>query len=251
MPCAPPWFLLTEAGGFCGAAAGRRVYSPRMEKLHPALLSSLDRLPQDCGVVLLTRHSLREQPDGRFAGYDVPLTPAGVDLARQWGGALGRSLHAVMSSPVGRCTDTARAMLEGAGISLPVQTHSLLVEPGSFVSDMRRVGPLFLRLGPVGFASRHLSGEPLEGLLAPREGTARILSLARGQAGPPGSFSLLVTHDTILAAVVHTLRETSSISDEDWPWMMEGLFLWFQGEDVHWLWRGEPGRCAFPGEDRA
>lgn len=132
-------------------------------------------------------------------------------------------------------------MIDGAGAALPIHTHPLLVEPGCFVRDLRQVGPLFLRMGPVGFVSRQLSGEPLEGLLPPAEGTARILGLAREQAGPPGSCSLLVTHDTILAAVVHTLREVAGIADEDWPWMMEGIFLWFAEDQVHWLWRGERG----------
>lgn len=212
-----------------------------MQDLPPALLASLDRLPDDRGVVLLTRHSIREEPRGGFAGYDVPLTPAGVALARAWGGALGRPLHKVLSSPVGRCVDTAQAMVEGAAASKPVDRHRLLVEPGSFVRDLGAVGKLFLELGAVGFANRHLAGGLGEGVLSPEEGTARVLTLARTHVGPPGTMSLLVTHDTILAAVIHTLRAARSIGEEEWPRMMEGAFLWFDDEQVFWLWRGEEG----------
>lgn len=217
-----------------------------MEGLHPALLPSLERLPADLPVVLLTRHSLREQPASGFAGYDVPLTPEGVALARAWGQVLPRPVHAVYSSPVGRCLETARAMLAGAGPAMPpVQTHPLLVEPGSFVQDLRAVGRLFLELGPVGFANRHFQGG-LAGLLPPEEGAARVLGLARQSLGPPGTFSLLVTHDTVLAAVIHALRGADRIDEADWPWMMEGAFLWFDDDHVHWLWRGEPGRRRLP-----
>lgn len=215
-----------------------------MDALHPTLLPALDLLPADRGVVLLTRHSLREQPRNGFAGYDVPLTAEGVALARAWGGRLGRPLHRVLSSPVGRCRDTATAMLEGAGLALSVDPHPLLVEPGSFVQDLRAIGRLFLELGPLGFANRHLAGELGEGVLDPLTGAARVVALAREHAGPPGSLSLLVTHDTILAAVIHGLRGTTAIGAEDWPWMMEGAFFWFDGQDVHWLWRGECGRRA-------
>lgn len=220
-----------------------------MDALHPSLLPTLDRLPDDRGVVLLTRHSVREQPANGFAGYDVPLTPEGVVLARAWGAALNRPLHQVLSSPVGRCLATATAMLEGAAADLPVATHSLLVEPGSFVHDLRAIGRLFRDLGPLEFANRHLAGG-LEGVLPPVAGTARIMALARTQAGPAGTLSLLVTHDTVLAAVIHTLRGVESISGDDWPWMMEGAFLWFADDRVHWLWRGEPGSrplADFPG----
>lgn len=233
------WLVLITVGRIAALS-----YSARMEQLHPALLKSLDRLPDDRGVVLLTRHSIREQPQGRFAGYDVPLTEAGVELAKAWGGALRRPLHKVLSSPVGRCTDTAKAMLEGAAASLCVDTHPLLVEPGSFVHDISAIGRLFLELGPVQFANRHFAGELADGVLAPPVGTARIIALAREHAGPAGSLSLLVTHDTILAAVIHTLRAARSISEEDWPWMMEGAFLWFDDAQVHWLWRGEPGSSS-------
>lgn len=215
-------------------------YSERMEGLH-ALLPSLDRLPDDRGVVLLTRHSIREEPRGGFAGYDVPLTPEGVALARAWGGALRRPLHTVLSSPVGRCVDTAQAMLDGAAASLAVDRHHLLVEPGSFVRDLGAIGKLFLELGALGFANRHLAGDLAEGMLSPEEGTARVIALARNHVGPPGTISLLVTHDTILAAVIHTLRTTRSIGEGEWPQMMEGAFFWFDDEQVHWLWRGEVG----------
>lgn len=212
-----------------------------MESLHPALLPSLALLPDDCPVALLTRHSVREQGNGAFAGYDLPLTPAGIALAESWGARLGRPLHAVASSPVPRCVDTAAAMLRGAGVTgLPVVTDQQLMEPGCFVSDMRAVGRLFLSLGPVAFVSRHL-GDPLPGLLAPTAGTARLLCFLRERLGAPGSLSLLVTHDTILAAAMYTLLGRTQIVEEDWPWMMEGAFLWFEGDQVCWLWRGERG----------
>lgn len=209
-----------------------------MDALHPTLLPALDLLPEDRPVVLFTRHSIREQPAGGFAGYDVPLTPEGLALAEAWGGRLGRPLHVALSSPVGRCVDTARAMLAGAGQPhLAVETHRQLVEPGCFVRDIREIGATFLKLGPVGFANLHFR-EPLPGIRTPQEGTGRLLDFMRGQLGAPGSLSLLVTHDTILAAFIYTLAGVDAIDEGDWPWMMEGAFLWFDDDAVHWVWRG-------------
>ena len=213
-----------------------------MDALHPTLLPALARLPADQPVVLFTRHSIREQPRNGFAGYDVPLTPEGVVLAENWGGSLGRPLHCALSSPVGRCVDTAKAMLAGARrADLGVVTDRQLVEPGCYVEDSRAIGPSFLQLGPVGFANRHFS-EALPGIRTPEEGTARLVAFMRAQLGAPGSLSLLVTHDTILAACIYTLAGTECIGEHDWPWMMEGAFLWFDAEHVHWLWRGEVSR---------
>lgn len=213
------------------------------EQLHPALMPALAQLPLDRPVVLFTRHSIREQARNGFAGYDVPLTPEGVALAEAWGACLQRPLHAVLSSPVGRCVDTARAMLSGAGRpGLAVQAHRQLVEPGCYVHDIKAVAPTFARLGPVEFANLHFR-VPVPGVHAPATGAGQLLAFMREHLGAPGSLTLLVSHDTILAAFIYTVLGIDRIDDGHWPWMMEGAFLWFEGEgadgELHGLWRGE------------
>lgn len=211
-----------------------------MAGLHPAQLSGVNRLPTDLPVALLTRHSLREVGTG-IPSYDLPLTAEGVMLAEQWGGQLPRPLHAFHSSPVGRCMDTAQAMARGAGVDLRVAIALTLVEPGCFVESIRDVGPVFLEMGPIAFANRHLQA-PLQGLLSPEEGSAKIIRHLRGSLGQPGSLTIHVTHDTILAAFISHLLGRSRIEEEDWPWMMEGAWLWFEDDHLHWIWRGEAGR---------
>lgn len=214
-----------------------------MASLHPAQLASPQLLPQDRPLLLLTRHSVREQAPNGIAGYDLPLTPEGVRLAEAWGSQLPRPLHALHSSPVGRCVDTATAIARGAGREeLPVRTSFNLVEPGCYVHAVGQVGPLFLALGPLAFANRHFS-EELAGILTPAQGAAKLLCHLQAEQGPPGTLTVHVTHDTILAAFIYHLLGRERLHEDDWPWMMEGAWLWFDEADtVHWVWRGEPGR---------
>lgn len=212
-----------------------------MAELHPALMPSLQLLPSDRPIALLTRHSVREQSNHGIASYDLQLTVEGVALAEWWGGQLGRGIAGFHSSPVQRCVDTAKAMARGAGLGLDVKQTQVLVEPGCFVINAGRVGPLFWKLGPVSFANRHFQ-EPLEGLLTPQEGTAKLLRHMHAHQGVAGSLSIHVTHDTILAAFIYHLIGQAHINDDDWPWMMEGAWVWFDGDhEVHWLWRGKFG----------
>ncbi len=56
--------------------------------------------------------------------------------------------------------------------------------------------------------------------------------------------SLAVSHDTIIAAILAVISGKNQIEQTDWPAMMEGLFVWFEGEDfvesqLKWIWRGE------------
>jgi hypothetical protein len=56
--------------------------------------------------------------------------------------------------------------------------------------------------------------------------------------------SLAVSHDTILAAIIAVISGRNTISQEDWPQMMEGVFVWFEGDEfleskLKWIWRGK------------
>lgn len=215
-----------------------------LAKLHPALAPAMSLLPDDRSVALLTRHSLRESaPDHGIATYDLPLTPDGVLLAEAWGGQLPRPLHGLHSSPVGRCVDTATALARGAGlVELPVSTSTALVEPGCYVHSPGEILPLFLELGPLAFANRHLR-EQLAGILPPEQGAAKLLQHLYRHQGPAGTLTVHVTHDTILAAFIYHLTGKHPLQEEDWPWMMEGAWLWFDDADrVHWIWRGTVGQ---------
>lgn len=214
-----------------------------MARLHPQLESGLALLPDDRPLHLLTRHSVRELARNGFADYRLPLTAEGVRLAREWGARLPKPVASWHSSPVGRCVDTARALAEGAGepdaSSEPeIEQVMSLVEPGCYVEDISRVGPLFLKLGAMGFLNRHLQ-EEVDGLLTPAQGRIKILDYLRQREPPVGQLAVHVTHDTILMAFIAELQGLAEIDEQHWPWMMEGVWLWFEENTLHWVWRGE------------
>jgi broad specificity phosphatase PhoE len=161
-------------------------------------------------------------------------------------GRLERPVQAFYSSPVGRCVDTATAMAEGAleaGLieALPeVITDPTLVEPGCYVEDINRVGPTFLKMGALRFLNQHLK-TPFEGMLSPAAGRAKLAGYLYQREPEPGSLAVHVTHDTILAVLVAELEGRDAIDEAHWPWMMEGLWVWFEDARMHWVWRGHHG----------
>tara|TARA_A100001391_G_scaffold134582_2_gene93380 strand:+ start:201 stop:875 length:675 start_codon:yes stop_codon:yes gene_type:complete len=221
-----------------------------MARLHPRLHDALQLLPADRPAHLLTRHSVRELAKNGFADYRLPLTPEGITMAREWGARLERPVSAFYSSPVGRCVDTARAMAEGAhGAGLidhepEVITDSTLVEPGCYVEDMNRVGPTFLKMGALRFLNAHLR-QPFDGMLTPAAGRAKLAGYLHDRQPGAGELAVHVTHDTILAVLVAELEGRDAIDEGHWPWMMEGLWVWFDERHLNWVWRGEHGRRPF------
>ena len=208
-------------------------------------------VPADRPILLLIRHSLREDANNLMPGFAVPLTAEGVTMARQWGSEIRWGIQAVHSSQWPRCVDTAEAMIVGAGVHGSVQIEDKLCEPGCYVTEMKLAGPTFAKLGPIEFISRLLQSEHLSGTNTTRKGSAHLISWLRNRQPEPGRINLFVTHDTILAGLVYELLGKQRLSREDWPWMLEGVFLWFDTESIHWVWRGESGERYLADYERA
>lgn len=229
-----------------------------LDLLPKSMLKAIDLLPEaKVPVTLFTRHSIREMVSGQgLAGYDLQLTSQGRELAEAWGCYLientDRSIQHCISSPIQRCVDTAALIIQGADSNTSAQnTHhieiveqGLLVEPGSFVLDIKQAGPYFRKQGALGFINSFVNNA-LPGMKHPIPGVVDVLELIYN-AHPQNQFglSLAVSHDTILAAIIAVISGHKSISQEDWPKMMEGLFVWFEGDQfleskLKWIWRGK------------
>ena len=223
--------------------------APAPAHLPESMMASVKLLPKNERLILFTRHSLRERSDGNgFASYQLPLTPKGRVLARAWGRWLADNLPYCMdvdsiSSPIQRCIDTARLMQEGAGISRDISHQSLLVEPGSLVTDPQKASHVFKEIGALNFINRFLAGE-LEGTKSSHQGGLDILSLFYQHQPEHGHLCLAVSHDTLLSAFLAVMMQVDEIGWNDWPKMMEGVFLWFDDAPLneayaHFIWRGQ------------
>ena len=229
-----------------------------LELLPASMLKAIDLLPDaQTPVTLFTRHSIREIIVGQgLAGYNLQLTEQGRDLAEAWGGYLvgntDRVIQHCISSPIQRCVDTAALMIRGAdGITIEPNTHhieiieqGLLVEPGSFVLDIKQAGPYFQKQGALGFINSFVNNA-LPGMKHPIHGVVDVLELIYN-THPTNQYglSLAVSHDTILAAIIALISGRNEVTQADWPDMMEGLFVWFEGDEfleskLKWIWRGQ------------
>ena len=217
--------------------------------LPDSMIASVRLLPEGERLILFTRHSLRERSDGNgFASYQLPLTPKGRVLAKSWGrwlaGNLPYSLDVdSISSPIGRCIDTAQLMQEGAGLNRNITHQSLLVEPGSLVTEPDIANPIFKEIGVLNFINRFLQGN-LEGTKNAYQGGLDLLSLFYQHQPQHGHLMLAVSHDTLLSAFLAVMFDVVEIDWNDWPKMMEGVFLWFDDKpfeqaNAYFVWRGK------------
>lgn len=230
-------------------SVSHRPSAPAPSHLPDSMMSSVGLLPADKRLILFTRHSLRERSDGNgFASYQLPLTPKGRVLAKSWGRWLAEHLPYSLdvdsiSSPIGRCIDTAQLMQEGAGLRRDIAHQSLLVEPGSLVTEPDIANPIFKEIGVLNFINRFLQGN-LEGTKNAYQGGLDLLSLFYQNQPQHGHLMLAVSHDTLLSAFLAVMLDMVEIDWNDWPKMMEGVFLWFDDKpfeqaNAYFVWRGQ------------
>ena len=230
-----------------------------LELLPVSMMKAIDLLPStNTPVTLFTRHSIREELSGQgLAGYDLQLTHQGRDLAQEWGAYLiqntDRVIEYCISSPIQRCVDTAALMIQGADDVAHIKNNThrieiieqgLLVEPGSFVLDIKQAGPHFQKQGALGFINSFVN-RALPGMKHPIRGVVDVLELIyNSHPQQSNGLSLAVSHDTILAAILAVISGRNCIHKDEWPKMMEGLFVWFEGDvfldsKLKWIWRGK------------
>ncbi|MEZ4462640.1 MAG: histidine phosphatase family protein [bacterium] len=206
-------------------------------QIPPSVLRHLDEAPTDRPVVVLLRHSVREDLAPDDVGYDLPITEIGRRLAVELGALLHGRLRTLHTSPLARCVQTAGAIAEGAGADLRIVPSRLLGDPGVFVLDGKLAWKNWQELGHEG-VMQHLvtNNTALPGMAQPDQ-AARFLvqSMLATAADEPG-IHIFVTHDLLVTATAASMLGRP-LRVDDWPEFLEAAFFWRTDEGVHAAYR--------------
>lgn len=208
-------------------------------QIPPSVLRHLEHAPVDRAVVVLLRHSVRDDLPAGDVGYTLPITEVGRRLALELGTRLRGRLCSLHASPLPRCIQTAEALAMGADYDLPIVPERLLGDPGVFVIDGRRAWPNWEQLGHEG-VMRHLmtSDVALSGMARPAEAARFLVQTMLGTANNRPGVHIFVTHDSLVTATAARLLG-KPLELDDWPWYLEGAFFWATGDRVHIAYRND------------
>ena len=199
----------------------------------------LNEVPDGAAVAIVLRHAEREEITPGDFGNDVPLTQRGRQCARRLGAGLSsRPVGVVKSSPLPRCTQTADAIIAGAGWKASAVPDHLLGGPGPFVEQPELAGRLFLDLGIEEIVRRQLAeDEPPLGMRSTASGVKPVLRELAAALKGPDSASVFVTHDAVLAVLVGHLYGLP-VPGFPWPDYLDALVAWPESDRLRFLWRG-------------
>jgi hypothetical protein len=180
----------------------------------------IELAPVDRHISLLVRHSIRFPINVPEETWLASLTPQGVELAEEFGAWLAqrRCLYRAMTSPVGRCVETSRSIIRGAGWPDPV------------VIDQKLGFPFIEK----GWQRITIEGAPVE---IPKEALEVLDYLLEGTPQEDG-LNLFVTHDGNIAFMATALLGEPT-SEENWPDFLEGMAFWREKDAVRIAWRGK------------
>ena len=195
-------------------------------QIPPSVLEHLQRVPSNRAVVLLLRHSVREDLPPDDVGYSLPITGIGSQLARELGTILHGRLKSLHTSPFLRCTQTAEAIRDGASSSVPVKSDRCLGDPSLFVIDGKIAWSNWERLGHEGVMHHLVSGkDALPGMAPPDEAARSLVRHMFAAAQDEPGIHVFVTHDSVVTATVARLIDRP-LGPAAWPWYLEGAFFW-------------------------
>lgn len=203
----------------------------------PSMLRWLAAVPDGRPVVLLLRHSVRDELPREDIGYELPLNPLGVRLARGLGEAMRRRVRTLHTSPVSRCVQTAELIGDAAEAGLAVVPDRMLGDPGAYVIDRQLAGRNWLTMGSRGIME-HLAfrDDALPGTEQPDAGARKLVRHMLEVAVDVPGLHVFVTHDILLAATAARFLGPPQ-GPAPWPRYLEGAFFWRDEAGLHAAYR--------------
>ena len=157
----------------------------------------LDPSDAESAQALLIRHAKREPIRRGDSVWVAALTDEGREDARRYGETLRPfAFGGVYSSPVPRCLETARLLVEGWGYAdAAVRTEQFLLS--AYVSNPSLAKNLFADSDPFQLILDQLDEDALPGFHTLENGSCAILNEIEGRA-TAGALTLFVTHDALI-----------------------------------------------------
>lgn len=173
---------------------------------------------------LLIRHGNRDKiPKGTF-GNEVMLNEEGIYNSRKFGESLAElPINKILTSPIGRCVQTAEYIQKGYGQSIEIIETKALGAPGLHISDEDIAGEFFIKYGSNGLYQKAIQGDEIPGIPKAEDLHQSISNFLIKQSNENG-ITIFVTHDMLIALYHYSINRTV-YTKENWVNFLSGLIL--------------------------
>jgi hypothetical protein len=179
-------------------------------------------------LCLIIRHSDRNNiPKGKH-DIETLLNENGIKRAKEFGEILSYFEDiTIISSPVERCRETARYILEGfGGKEKGGLLSNILGEPGPYVYDRKIAVNYFIDQSVYKVVERLQNGEVLNGIHHIEKGSKKLFDFAVNefQKIENRNVLILITHDAIVAPFANFYFK-EWFDENNWVDFLDGVYL--------------------------
>ncbi len=195
-------------------------------------------------LIVILRHSDREEISDAKKSFDVPLTDQGKAIARILGNELSKiNSYRLYHSDVPRCRNTAKSIAEG--IEASQGSVTILGERdylgGFFIKDFNSVLGLANQVTGLEFMLKWFAGEIEESEIIPfNKATNYLLSslLNESNENERSEVDIYITHDWNMMLLLYKIFNFQE-SKLRWPYYLEPIFIDINNSETHLFYEGE------------
>jgi broad specificity phosphatase PhoE len=214
------------------------------------MLKSAKLCPGDKNIKLLIRHSIRQEikPDASIEEIEkAQLTKEGRKMAECFGESLEIEIGTVSSSQSQRCIDTAQEIINGYNLNHAEYKQPILKTDMLQTSQCKNVPEerdSWERLKLPGIFDCFAKNIDIPGFYSLEEAVKRMLDYIFNTGNKKHTLDIYCTHDFQIAMLMLYLNESREkykevMFNRDWPFMLEGMFLWEDKNKINITWRGD------------
>jgi len=173
---------------------------------------------------LLIRHGDRDKiPHGSF-GNEILLNEKGKQNSIKFGeGIAGMRLNKILTSPIGRCIQTAEFIAKGYGKNIEIIETTALGAPGLHIIDEKLAGEFFLKNGFDEMYKSFIQEIEIPGVPRLSEFNKSFTNHLVENTNQNG-LTIFVTHDMLIAFYHYSINKTI-YTKENWIKYLSGLLL--------------------------
>ncbi|NHI94876.1 MAG: histidine phosphatase family protein [Candidatus Lokiarchaeota archaeon] len=174
--------------------------------------------------ILLLRHAERDYSSDPRDDFKCLLTEQGKKDAYSFGERLlklNKKIDVIKTSPIKRCVQTAKAIINGAQSDCSIIYSKKLGDPGVFVSDEKIAFKTFLDIGILNLVQKLVNGENLPGLIEINEAVKHFLNEVISDLKEFSGIVLYISHDAIIGSIASYLSSIPLDSD-NWITYLDG-----------------------------
>lgn len=199
-------------------------------------------IPAKENIKLLFRHSIRSSSAKSNEPNGLTLTREGEMMAQYFGRNIVYSIGTVICSHFRRCVQTVEQMQMGRNEEWIIHTDERL--SANLICPNEEGQSFIFELGLKKVVCMLANGISLRGFNSADACISSIVDLVFSTGNENGTLDLYCTHDIHIMLVIARLFRIEKLEEirDNWPYMLEGIYLWGRREDFYVTWRGQTKR---------